>query len=214
MHYFKTSLAVAATSLMYMSANAQVQYNIDPNSVSLPIRQGWCSQQKATCPFLCLQLGPGASSATTANTCDPATLNYSCICGNGLTPNATEYSQTLPYFICTQYGTTCVAGCGGVNTCQSACREDHPCGALDPSPPNASLTSTTASSSATATAGDNAAASTNAAGTVYNGLGGAAATPTSSSDNKSGAQSALDVGRSYGLATVFAGIFAGFAFVM
>jgi hypothetical protein len=71
MHYFKTSLAVAATSLMYMSANAQVQYNIDPNSVSLPIRQGWCSQQKATCPFLCLQLGPGASSATTANTCDP-----------------------------------------------------------------------------------------------------------------------------------------------
>ncbi|EPE29770.1 hypothetical protein GLAREA_00930 [Glarea lozoyensis ATCC 20868] len=207
---FKTNLVVAALALC---ANAQVQYQIDPNSVSLPIRQGWCSQQKATCPSLCLQLGPGASSTTVSNTCDPATLDYTCVCGNGLSPNATEYSQTLPYFICTQYGTQCVAGCGGVNTCQAACRADHPCGAQDPSPPNATLTSTTASNSATATVGSNAAASTNAAGTVYNGLGGAAATTAAStSNNKSGAQSALDLGRSYGLATVFVGIFAGFTF--
>jgi hypothetical protein len=47
-----------------------------------------------------------------------ATLDYSCVCGNGLSPNATEFSQTLPYFICTQYGTNCVAGCGGDNLCQ------------------------------------------------------------------------------------------------
>lgn len=100
-----------------------------------------------------------------------------------------------------------------MNTCESACREDHPCGAQDPSPPNASLLTTTLSS-VTATGVVNAAASTNAAGTVYNGLAGAAATPGSSSDNKSGAQSAIDLGRSYGLATLFVGIFAGFAFVM
>jgi hypothetical protein len=103
-----------------------------------------------------------------------------------------------------------------VNTCQAACRADHPCGAQDPSPPNATIASiTAAANSATAAAGSNAAASTNAAGTVYNGLGGAAATTAaSSSNNKSGAQSALDIGRSYGLATVFVGIFAGFTFFM
>ena len=99
-----------------------------------------------------------------------------------------------------------------MNTCQAACREDNPCGALDPSPPNATLTSTSVPAP-TATVGDGA-ASTNAAGTVYNGLGGAAATDPASTDNKSGAQSALDLGRSYGLAAVFAGIFAGFAFFM
>jgi uncharacterized protein YbdZ (MbtH family) len=70
---FKTNLAVAAFTLC---ANAQTQYQIDPNSVSLPIRQGWCSQQKATCPSLCLQLGPGASSTTTTNSCDPVRTSH------------------------------------------------------------------------------------------------------------------------------------------
>jgi len=59
-------------------------------------------------------------------------------------------------------------------------------------------------------------ATSGTAGVVYNGLGGAAATttPASSSDSKSGADAALDLGRSYGLAVVLAGLFAGFALVM
>jgi len=210
---FKTNIAVAATALFYMSANAQIQYSIDPNSVSLSIRQGWCTAQKATCPLLCLQLGPGASSTTIQNSCDAATLSYSCVCGNGLQPNATQYSQTLPYFICTQYGTQCVAACGSLNTCQSACREDHPCGAQDPNPPS-NVTTTKGSTTSTSTsAAANGAASTNAAGTVYNGLA-PTTSAASTSNTKSGDESALDMGRSYGLAVVFAGVFAGFALVM
>lgn len=58
---------------------------------------------------------------------------------------------------------------------------------------------------------------------MYNGLGGDSATTTSASgaqatttgDAKgSGAQMALDMGRSYSFAVVFAGIFAGFALVL
>jgi hypothetical protein len=52
---------------------------------------------------------------------------------------------------------------------------------------------------------------------VYNGIGGAAATTTAaaaSSTKKSGSDAAIDLGRSYGLVVVFAGLFAGFALVM
>jgi len=65
-------------------------------------------------------------------------------------------------------------------------------------------------------------ATSGTAGVVYTGLGGGAAatttaastTSTTSTTKKSGAQTAIDLGRSYGLAVVFGGIFAGFALVM
>jgi hypothetical protein len=65
-------------------------------------------------------------------------------------------------------------------------------------------------------------ATSGTAGIVYTGLGGGAvATPTGNSGSgsgsdtkKNGSQMALDLGRSYGLAVVFAGLFAGFALVM
>lgn len=141
-------------------------------------------------------------------TSEQADLTYSCICGNGLTPNLTEYSQTLPYFLCTQFGTQCVANCNGDSTCQSACRSDHPCGAQNPTKVNL----TTATSSAT-TAGATKAPN----GVVYSGLGGSSASPTdsaSSDSQKSGAEVALGLGNSYGLAVVVASVFAGFAMVL
>jgi hypothetical protein len=203
---FKTSAALVATALFL---TAQAQYTIDPNSVPLSDRTSWCQSQKTACPLLCLQL-PGESSTTDANDCDPSTLTYDCVCGNGQSPNSSEYSQTLPYFICTEYGNQCVAGCGGNTACQSACRDNHPCGAQSPTRVNVTTTSST---TATSTLG--AGASSGTAGVVYTGVGGAAATTTasSSSNKKSGSQAALDLGRSYGLAVVFAGLFAGFAMV-
>lgn len=212
----KTSAAVAATALFSMTVRSQAVYYIDPNSVSLSIRTGWCQSQMTACPLLCLQL-PGQSSTTEANDCDAEALTYDCICGNGLSPNASEYSQTLPYFICTEYGSQCVASCGGNTLCQSACRSDHPCGAQNPTRVN--LTTTTSSVSSTALP---AGATSGTAGVVFNGLGGAAATTTQGGSGsqstdpakKNGSQTALDLGRSYGLAVVFAGLFAGFALVM
>jgi hypothetical protein len=82
----------------------------------------WCSDQRAQCPLICLQQ-PGVTSLTTLdNECDPKTLIYSCVCDNGVAPNITQYSQTLPFHICQAWGTQCVAGCNGDNTCSDKCR--------------------------------------------------------------------------------------------
>jgi len=214
---FKLSAAVVATGLFSLSARAQ--YNIDPSSVPISTRTSWCQSQLATCPLLCLQNSGSEDSTTTANDCDPQTLNYDCVCGNGLTPSLANYSLTVPYFECQEFGNQCVAACNGATSCQSACRANNPCGAQNPTRINVTTTTSVASNTnlpAGATSGT--------AGVVYNGLGGGAvATPTGDSgsvsgsapDTKhSGSQTALDLGRSYGLGVVFVGLFAGFALVM
>jgi len=204
---FRVSAALVATAIF--SLNAQAQYSIDPNSVPIATRQSWCQSQIASCPLLCLQNSGTDDSTTTSNDCDATSLTYDCVCGNGLTPSLANYSQTIPYFECQEYGNECVAGCGGDSSCQSACRADNPCGAQDPTRVN-STTSSTMASTATGT-------STGTAGLVYTGLGGSAATQTAASksgDKKNNSQMALDLGQSYGLAIVFAGVFAGFALIM
>jgi len=216
---FKTT-AVAVIALL---VSAQAQYTINPNSVPLATREKWCTSQEAACPLLCLQL-PGSSSTTAANTCDPTTLTYNCVCGNGQSPNATEYSQTLPYYICQEWGQQCVANCGNNNNdCQAACTQDHPCGAQNPVRVNVTSTSSTLAATATGTDVSGSAAT----GTVYNGFGsGGAETTTAaagastssststSSNAKSGAQAALTIGRSYGVMVIAAGLFAGFALLI
>jgi len=205
----KLSSAFLATALFSISVRAQISYWIDPTSVPLSTRQQWCQSQQTACPLLCLQL-PGASSTTTANDCNANDLTYDCICGNGQAPNASEYSQTLPYFICSEYGSQCVAGCAGNTACQSACRDDHPCGAQNPTRVN-----TTSSSSIMPSTTLPAGASSGTAGVVYTGLGGQVVTsPTAASTKNSGSRAVVEIGRSYGLAVVFGGLFAGFALVM
>ena len=101
--------------------------------------------------------------------------------------------------------------CGSGNTaCQSACRSDNPCGAQNPTRVN-----TTTSSSMIATATDGSTATAGPA--VYTGLGGSSASSsekTDKTDKDSGANTFLVMGHSYGLAVVFAGLFAGFAMVL
>jgi len=205
MHSFKSVAAVAAA----FALTVQAQYSIDPNSIPLSTRQSWCQMQISSCPLLCLQLS-GTSSTTAQDTCDATSLAYSCICGNGLQPNVSEYSQTVPFFICQEYTNQCVTNCGNDNTCQSNCREQNRCGAQDPIRVNVT---TTSSAAATATG---ASGSAESGDVVYNGLGSASTTSaaSSSSNSKSGAQSAIDLGRGCSLAVVAAGLFAGFAFVI
>ncbi|OBT70139.1 hypothetical protein VE03_00575 [Pseudogymnoascus sp. 23342-1-I1] len=196
---------VFAVAALAVAVAAQEQYYIDPSSVVISTREVWCNDQKSTCPLLCTQY-PGGSMTTAANDCDAETLTYDCTCGNGLSPNMTEYSLTIPFHICIEWGQQCVANCGGVNTCQAACTEDHPCGAQDPSRGNATATTTSGAPAATSTAAvahdgfGTDSSSTTTGGTT-------AATPNA-------ALAALDVGRSFGLSIVFAGIFAAFGLFM
>lgn len=126
-------------------------------------------------------------------------LTYGCLCGNNQRPNVSEYTLSLPYFICTEWGRQCVAACSN-DGCRSDCLQNNPCGATDPKRYNAT---STASASATASTTDE----VNAINT--NGPGGGS--DSGSNSGKKGAGIALEAGRTYGLAVVMTGLFAGFA---
>lgn len=140
---FKTTILAVATLL---GSVVKGQYSIDPDTVSLSTRISWCSSELASCKGICQQIDTGNANT---NICDPYQLTYNCICGNGASPNLTEYSLTLPYFICTEWGNQCVTKCGQDNSCSDKCRSDHLCGAQNPTRVN---TTTTTSASASATA--------------------------------------------------------------
>jgi len=200
---------VATAALLFLGASAD--YFIDPTTVPLATRSKWCEAQISSCPLLCTQF-PGGSSTTAANTCDPKTLQYYCICGNGLSPNASQYSQTIPYFECVEWGQNCVASCGANNNiCAASCLQNNPCGAQNPIRVNVTSTSSTMS---TAAATADSASTSATGGVVYTGYGGSAATATPTPDVKNGAQTVLDLGRSYGLSLVILGLFSGFALMI
>lgn len=117
-------------------------------------------------------------------------LSYQCICSNKVSPNASEYSQTLPYYVCTETNNQCVNKCAnGDSGCQSACRQDNPCGAQNPKRMNVT---TTASAAATST-------------TQANPLGTNPATGGASCMN------ILEAGHVYGLCVLVGGFVAGLA---
>ncbi|KAI0837481.1 hypothetical protein F5Y06DRAFT_270527 [Hypoxylon sp. FL0890] len=161
---------ILAAAVVLVSVRAD--YVIDPNSVSLTNRDAWCQSETSTCPLICQQTSPGT---TLVNDCDPTTLTYGCVCGDNKQPNVSEYSLTLPYFVCQEWGNQCVKNCGQDNTCAAACRDDHPCGALNPTRVN----STSSTSSPTATSSGAQASDSNA---IYTGLAGSDSNSDSSGD--------------------------------
>jgi hypothetical protein len=221
----KTFAATAiASSALLSLASGQSVYQIDPNSVSESTRTFWCNSQITQCPLICLQ-PPSETANIIDNTCEQETLSYSCVCGDGLSPNVTQYTQTLPYFICQEWGNQCVTACKGDNTCASACRQDHPCGAQDPIRPNSSTITSTMSSSSSRTASEAGATTDGSGGTIYSGFGGASATGDSSSaqessassaaaDSGAGRASALMGGQTFGILALAGAFFGGFAFVL
>ncbi|KAI1774745.1 hypothetical protein F4818DRAFT_71949 [Hypoxylon cercidicola] len=152
---------ILAAAVVFISS-VRADYVIDPSSVSLANRNNWCQSEKSTCPLICQQTTPGG---TLVNDCDPTTLTYGCVCGDNKQPNVSEYSLTLPYFVCQEWGDQCVTKCGQDNNCASSCREDHPCGALNPTRVNV----TSSSSTPSATSSGAQATDSNA---IYTGLAG------------------------------------------
>ncbi|KAI9367469.1 hypothetical protein BJX61DRAFT_303408 [Aspergillus egyptiacus] len=115
---------------------------IDPQDIDEGIREQWCIDQTASCPLLCFQMHAGENPVS--NSCDKDTLQYSCVCGNNQSPNASEYSQTIPYYLCTERNNRCVAACAqGDSSCQTECRTSNPCGAQNPKKINVTSTAAT-----------------------------------------------------------------------
>lgn len=180
----------------------------------------WCRDEKLTCPLICQQTEP---RTTLVNDCDPVrpltalgaafleyekkesltraqdTLQYGCLCGNNMQPNISEYSLSIPYYVCTEWGRQCVTACKNDNTCASNCLQKNPCGASNPQRHNASATSS-----------QGATASQTGSNGIYTGPPGSAGAD-GASGKKTGAGAALEVGRSYGFVVMFVGMFAGFA---
>ncbi|QUC17471.1 uncharacterized protein UV8b_01712 [Ustilaginoidea virens] len=181
----------AVLAAAVFGAVASADYAIDPSSVSLGTRQSWCAQEQSTCPLICQQVEP---RTTLVNTCDPVTLTFGCLCGNNQQPNVSEYSLSLPYFICQQWVQQCQNACD-TNACKSDCTQNHPCGAQNPQKANATTKAPAAAASSAATSG----------AAIYTDA------PGGGNDGKKGAAAALEAGRTYGLAAVLTGLFAGFA---
>ena len=112
--------SVASLSLFVAAVGLSSAQSIQPTTVPLPIRDVWCTNQEASCPLLCLQQTKSAS--TRSNTCDPASLAWTCICTDGTQPNVSQYSQTVPFYECQEFGNQCVTNCGNDPTCQTNCR--------------------------------------------------------------------------------------------
>jgi len=199
---FKTTVLAIAT---VFTSGVVADYVIDPNSVSPSVRDNWCQNEKSTCPIICEQTPPGT---TEVNSCDAESLTYGCVCGNGLQPNMSEYSLTLPYFVCQEWGNQCVKGCGGDNACASSCRQDHPCGAQNPTRAN---TTSSATSSATPTDDGSSPSDTNA---VYTGLDSTGATETATPGSAAMRIRAWESGSAAGFFVLVASICAGVAVMM
>lgn len=198
-------VSIKTTFLALAAAVAvSADYYVVPDSVPVATRKNWCQNEVSTCPLICQQVTPGT---TLINDCDWETLTYGCVCGNNLQPNVSEYSLTLPYFVCQEWGNQCEKGCNGDNTCASACRQEHPCGAQRP---KTNYTTTASTMQSTSSAGP-----TTTSNQVFDGIPGTSATATSTPDQSDkSAATALTFGRGYGLAVVAGGIFAGFALVL
>ncbi|KAL4936498.1 hypothetical protein BDV06DRAFT_227848 [Aspergillus oleicola] len=191
--------SVLAISSLATLAKCQDNYTVDASSVGDGIKEQWCTSQTSACPLICLQL-PGTTDAPMSNDCDDDTLVYSCICSNGQTPNASEYSQTIPYYLCTEQNNRCVSACAQTDSsCQSSCRTQNPCGAQNPRPPNNTVNGNTTS--------------TGTATTSTSSLPPFTGVPQDDDEGVAG-RMGVDMRQVYGLVVVLGGFFAGFTILL
>jgi hypothetical protein len=198
------ALATAATLAVAQSDN---QYQVNPDEVDDYLREFWCDTQLSTCPLICQDQENGADAVV--NDCDPDSFYFQCTCDNGESPNLDEYSQTMPYFLCTQWVQDCRADCGSDNSCASDCTENHPCGARNPSAPNATTSATSSAPASSATGNSDTDEEGCSSDGICSGTPGSANNNVDNDNNDSGATSI--VGHTYAFAAVFGTLFVGFA---
>ncbi|CAO3573476.1 unnamed protein product [Mortierella alpina] len=122
-----------AFSAMLASVSALDVMKID-NSTKLT----WCQNQVGFCTNVCQELTNGAE--THSNQCDIQTLDFICECSDGAAPNITEYTYTIPYFLCTAENQECIQNCKlSDNNCYTGCTQKRNCTAEFPKNYNQSI---------------------------------------------------------------------------
>jgi len=157
------------------------------------------------------------------------TLTYTCTCSDGSSHNISDYTQTLPFFICQQWVSDCTAAnpnnLEAITSCQSVS-----CGARNATTGDEAATAanagsgssqTTSGSGSSATGGSSGSQTSSAADSSSTGSssggssssspsGTGSSTASAASSTSSGAGVALTVGKEYGFGFLLAGLFAVF----
>ncbi|TGO29838.1 hypothetical protein BPAE_0010g00220 [Botrytis paeoniae] len=119
---------VAQFAMVVIGTSSICQTQIDPRSIDAATRSQWCTLQINTCGTLC-------GGVTDENTCDITSLCYSCTCtSNSSSPALQLYTSTIPFFVCEQTYSECIAAGEDDAAAQKACRdtEEQNCGTLNP----------------------------------------------------------------------------------
>ncbi|KAK3115823.1 hypothetical protein LTR53_004442 [Teratosphaeriaceae sp. CCFEE 6253] len=204
---FYSTLLLAATALTGLVSaqnySTSGPLTIDPNGVSYDLRLAWCRAQQNSCPQIC-------GGQAYPNNCDANTLNYTCTCTGGASPNISDYDQTLPSFVCGQWIANCVNAHNDDLAGTTACRSVI-CGSKNASSGLSSSSSASASATASSTGGAASSASASATGSSPASSGASSATASAAAAASSSAGAAvLNVVTNYGtgiLATAMLAVF-------
>ncbi|KAH0252036.1 hypothetical protein KCU84_g24257, partial [Aureobasidium melanogenum] len=158
-------------------------------------RANWCRAEFNTCNVLC---GNGGFKT---NSCDNNSLQYSCICNSGLTPDMSQYDSTVPTYECQTYKGQCLSTNAGNITAQDLCQKIT-CASQTASNLVSSSTMASSSSSAASSASSAAASTTSAVAT-----GSQTAASSAASATHTGAANALSIGNGALVGSLF-GVFA------
>ncbi|KAM3414950.1 hypothetical protein BST61_g10090 [Cercospora zeina] len=196
---FRTSLAVAfaALSALASAQNYSTSGNLTITASEIPssLRASWCRGQTIACPQIC-----GGRAET--NECDSEQLTYDCSCPDGEPRNISDYTQTLPFFICEQWKTNCVLNHPDDRDGQAAC-ESVTCGTKNATEAEGGDSSSTASESPTSTASSTAE------------TGASQTTGTESSATPSQSEgAAIHLAQNYGTGILVTGLLAVFGLAM
>jgi hypothetical protein len=182
--------ALASVAFAQDAPNTTACCNIDPGSVPLGTRNGWCTGERNTCLEVC---GGIQNLAPNGNLCDPERLTFTCTCSNGNKPNMSDFQQSLPAQQCLVWYQQCIDSHPNDRFGQEACKSVQ-CG-------NRTTADLPQSSSS---------ASSSPTGTAAQSSGPASATSAAPSAATSGAAVALGFAREYGTPVLAAGIMAAF----
>ncbi|KAJ5120585.1 uncharacterized protein N7515_009973 [Penicillium bovifimosum] len=156
------------TSIVFLSALATSVMGANSTTYTLPAgfnvglvdsseRSAWCSAQRNTCPDIC-------QDGTRLNSCDSNTLDFSCVCADGSTPDVTPFKQTVPFFVCQANYGQCINSHPDDAEGQRTCKKNAVCGsknATEEADSSSSSTTTAASTTlAMATSTDSTASQT------------------------------------------------------
>lgn len=123
-----TFTALAALSLVSaQDSNSNSTWHLDnPAEVPLGTRSSWCNAQDAACDNLCVSIK--------SRTCDPDTLDFSCVCSNDESPDFNDFKDTIPFFVCKQLFQDCIESHPNDATGQRNCTStyDDKCGTEAP----------------------------------------------------------------------------------